>query len=128
VSDAEWSRVQSEAEKLEGDLAAALAEAHRRSEESARALEAQQSAFAKVQRLQRVREKVRSKEWKLVEQGLAELGDERTDSLQPEKETTPSSSEVFRPPESPLGGSFFGDPSLSMLPDLLSSDTPVPFL
>jgi hypothetical protein len=74
-----------------------------------------------------VRKKVRSKEWKLVEQGLAELGDERTDSLQSEKETTPSSSGVFRSPESPLGGSFFGDPSLSMLPGLFSSDTPVPF-
>jgi len=81
VSDAEWSRVQSAAAKLDGELSAALAEVQRASAESARVLETQRVAHARLQRLKKVREKVRSKEWKLVEQGLAELGDERTDSL-----------------------------------------------
>jgi hypothetical protein len=90
-----------------------------------RALDARLAASARLLRLERVREKVRSKEWKLVEQGLQELGDERTDFRQSGKETTPNSL-AGAPPVSPLDDSFFGDP-LSMLPDLISSDTPVPF-
>jgi hypothetical protein len=74
------SRFQSEAEKLESSLEAARAELRRSSEESARLLEAQcrafelhQTAFARLIRLKKVREKVRSKEFRLVEQGLYKL-------------------------------------------------------
>jgi hypothetical protein len=102
-----------------------LAELERSRDAEQKALDARIAASARLLRLEKVREKVRSKEWKLVEQGLQELGDERTDSL-PGQGTSPSSS-VVAPPESPLGGSFFGDPSLSILPNPFSSDTPIPF-
>ena len=59
-----------------------------------------------------------------MEQGLQELSDERTDS--PVKETSLSSSVVV-PPRSPLSDSFF-DPFLLILPDLISSNTPISFL
>jgi len=42
------------------------------------------------------------------------------------RETTLSSS-VGAPLRSPLGNLFFYNPSLLMLPNLLSSNTPVPF-
>jgi hypothetical protein len=81
VSDSEWSRVQSAAEKLEGELSEALAEVHRRSDEASRALRAQLDAHARLTRLQKVREKVRSKEHRLVEQGMSELeAEKRKDS------------------------------------------------
>jgi hypothetical protein len=40
----------------------------------------------------------------------------------------PLSSLAIAPPKSPLGGSFFGNPSLLILPNLFSSNTPIPFL
>jgi len=78
VSDAEWSRVQSAAAKLDGELSEALAEIRRLQhddesrlarvrDEERRALEARMNAHARLLRLEKVREKVRSKEWKLVE-------------------------------------------------------------
>jgi len=44
-----------------------------------------------------------------------------------ERETTLSTL-VAAPPKSPLGGSFFNNPSLLILPNLFSSNTPIPFL
>jgi len=44
-----------------------------------------------------------------------------------EWETTLNSA-VAAPPKSPLGGSFFSNPSLLILPNLFSSNTPIPFL
>jgi len=48
------------------------------------------------------------------------------DSLPTKRETTLSSS-AGAPLRSPLGDSFFSDPSLLMLPNPFSSNTPVPF-
>jgi len=49
------------------------------------------------------------------------------DSLPIEREITLNSS-VAAPLKSPLGGLFFSDPSLLILPNLFSSNTPIPFL
>jgi len=38
------------------------------------------------------------------------------------------SSLVIVPPKSPLGSLFFSNPSLLILPNLFSSNTPIPFL
>ena len=61
-----------------------------------------------------------------MEQGLQELSDEKTDSLLTERETTPNTL-VVNPLGSPLGNSFFGNPSLLILPNPFSSDTSIPF-
>ena len=76
-----------------------------------------------------MRKKVRSKEFCLVKQGLRKLKVEeaKVDLCLPTRETTLSSL-VGAPLRSPLGDLFFGDPSLLMLPNLLSSNTPIPFL
>jgi len=60
-----------------------------------------------------------------MEQGLQELNNKRTSSP-PAREITLSSS-VIAPLGSPLGDLFFGNPSLLILPNLLSSYTPIPF-
>jgi len=73
-----------------------------------------------------VRKKVRFKEWKLVKQGLLELGDKRTDSLLIVRETP--NTLVAAPPRSPLGNLFFSNSSLLMLPNPFSSNTSIPFL
>jgi len=57
---------------------------------------------------------------------LSKLGNKRINSPSI-REITPSSSAIA-PLGSPLGDLFFGDPSLLILPNLLSSNTPVPFL
>jgi len=49
------------------------------------------------------------------------------DSLLIEKEIDPSSSAIALL-GSPLGNLFFSNPSLLMLPNLISSNTPIPFL
>ena len=49
------------------------------------------------------------------------------DSYYPRKEIT-LSNKVAIPPISPLGNSFFSNPSLLILPNLISSNTPIPFL
>ena len=76
-----------------------------------------------------MRKKVRSKEFRLVKQGLHKLEAEeaKADSRLPVGETT-SSSSAGAPLRSPLGNSFFGDPFLLILPNLLPFNTPVPFL
>ena len=38
------------------------------------------------------------------------------------------SSLAIAPPKSPLGGLFFSNPSLLILPNPFSSNTPIPFL
>jgi len=48
------------------------------------------------------------------------------DSLPIVRETTLSSSAII--PKSPLGGSFFSNPSLLILLNLFSSNNPIPFL
>ena len=75
-----------------------------------------------------MRKKIRFKEWKLIEQGLKELGDKRTDSLLIERGTTLNTLAVNPLLRSPLGGSFFSNSSLLILPNPFSSDTPIPFL
>ena len=55
--------------------------------------------------------------------GFIEAGNKRTDSP-----PGTSLSNLVAIPKSPLGGSFFSNPSLSILPNPFSSDTPVPFL
>jgi len=76
-----------------------------------------------------VRKKVRSKEFRLVKQGLRKLEAEeaKADLRLLAREITPSSL-AGAPLRSPLGDLFFGDPFLLLLPDLLSFNTPVPFL
>jgi len=49
------------------------------------------------------------------------------DSLLIERETTLNTL-VGAPLKSPLGGLFFSNPSLLMLPNPFSSNTPIPFL
>ena len=71
--------------------------------------------------------KVRFKEWKLIQQGLLELGNKKTDSLLIEREITLNTL-VGAPLRSPLSNLFFGDSFLLILPDLFSSNTPIPFL
>jgi vacuolar-type H+-ATPase subunit I/STV1 len=68
------------AEKLDGELSMALDELRRTreleqqaQEVEQRACEARLNASARLLRLEKVREKVRSKEYRLVEQGLKEL-------------------------------------------------------
>ena len=132
------------AAKLEGELVAAREKLRRSSEETAaaqeaqrvaleaqrRAFESQQSAFARLSRLEKVREKVRSKEYRLVEQGLRELeAEEKKESAEVEIAYTAEagSSDAPDPRSSPLSGSFDFDLSFSMLPDVISDNTPVPF-
>ena len=62
-----------------------------------------------------------------MEQGLQKLGNKRTDSLLTKKKTTLNTL-VVGPLRSPLGNLFFSNPSLLILPDPFSSNTPVPFL
>jgi len=143
VSDAEWSRVVASAAKLESELVAAREELRRSSEETAaaqeaqrvaleaqkRAFESQQSAFARLSRLEKVREKVRSKEYRLVEQGLRELeADEKKESeVEIAHTAAVGSFDTLDPRSLPLSGSFDFDLSFSMLPDVISDNTPVPF-
>ena len=68
------------AEKLDSELSAALDELRRTKETKQEAAAAQQqaletrlSASARLVRLEKVRKKVRSKEYRLVKQGLREL-------------------------------------------------------
>jgi len=56
---------------------------------------------------------------------LSKLGNKRTGSS-PVREITPSSLAIA-PLGSPLGDLFFSDPFLLILPNLLSSNTPIPF-
>ena len=74
-------------------------------------------------------EKVRSKEFRLVKQGLCKLEAEeaKADLCLPVRETTPSSL-VGAPLRSLLGDLFFCNPFLLILPDLLSFNTSIPFL
>jgi len=58
---------------------------------------------------------------------LQELSDKKTDSLLIEKEIDPSSSATALL-RSPLGNLFFNNPSLLILPNLISFNTPIPFL
>jgi len=53
--------------------------------------------------------------------------DKRKDSSLLEVETT-LSNVVVAPLRSPLGNSFFSNPSLLILPNPFSSNTPIPFL
>ena len=107
--------------------------------EEARLLEAQrkasdssQSAFAKLRRLEVVREKVRSKEWKLVQQGLAELGDERKALVDPEVARTDFDPVVTEKAlrtmvdVTPgfLASDFFSGDPFSALPDVFLPNTP----
>jgi len=62
-----------------------------------------------------------------VEQGLQELSNKRTGPPLAKKETALNSL-VAVPPGSPLSDSFFNDPFLLILPDLISSNTFIPFL
>jgi len=55
---------------------------------------------------------------------FADVGNKRV--AFPEKETTLSNI-VVALPGSPLGNLFFSDSSLLMLPNLFSSNTPIPF-
>jgi len=72
---------------------------------------------------------VRSKEFHLVKQGLHKLEAEeaKADSRLLVRETTLNSL-VGASLRSPLGNSFFGNPFLLILPNLLSSNTLIPFL
>jgi len=82
-------------------------------------------AIAKVQRLQRVYKKIQLKEFYLVKQGLCELESEERDSSLKDPETVPHSPVVgsLTVPRSPSANSFF-NPSFSLLPNLISSNTP----
>ena len=76
-----------------------------------------------------VREKLRLREWKLVKQGLRELevdemAESKTGSNPIDPETAPYN--LVAPPLSPLGNPFNGNFS-SLLPDLLSYNTPITF-
>jgi hypothetical protein len=125
------SRVQSEAARLEGELALALEELERSRVAEQKALEARMAASARLTRLEKVREKVRSKEWRLAEQGLRELELEeaKMDSVREEAETVRTP--VVDPVDDPARLSPSTDPfvfgSFSMMPDPFSSDTPIPF-
>jgi hypothetical protein len=96
-----------------------------------RAFELHQTAFARLIYLKKVREKVRSKEFRLIEQGLCKLEAEeaKMDSVQGEAET--AHTPVVDPVDDPARLSPSTDPfvfgSFSMMPDPFSSDTPVPF-
>jgi len=61
-----------------------------------------------------------------MEQGLYKLSNKKIDFFLIVKETILSSL-VIALPRSPLGNSFFNNPSL-ILPNLFSSDTSIPFL
>jgi len=76
-----------------------------------------------------VRKKVYSKKFRLVKQGLRKLEVEeaKAGSRLLVRETTLNSL-VGAPLRSPLGNLFFYNPSLLILPNLLSSNTSVPFL
>jgi len=102
------------------------ARAKRVRDEERYALEAYTSAYTRLLCLKKVCKKVRFKKWKLVQQGLSKLGNKKMD-FSPTRETTLSSL-VIAPLGSPLGDMFFGDPFLLILPNLLSSNTPIPFL
>jgi len=126
------SRVTVEAARLEGELSLALDELERARVAEQRALQARMAASARLTRLEKVREKVRSKEFRLVEQGLRELeAEERKDSTQVVEETahTPAVVSSDLPSAHPLPSTdpFAFDPSFSMLPDFLGGDTPVSF-
>jgi hypothetical protein len=109
----------------------ALEELERSRVAEQKALAARMAASARLVRLEKVREKVRSKEWRLAEQGLRELEAEEakkgSDQEEAEATRTPAVDPLDSPSRlSPSTDSFvFG--SFSMLPDPFSCDTPVPF-
>ena len=82
-------------------------------------------AIVKVQRLQRVREKVQLKELYLVKQGLYKLESEKKGFNLKDLETVLYSPVVgsLATLRSPSANSFF-NPSFSLLPDLISSNMP----
>jgi len=82
-------------------------------------------AVMKVQCLQWVRKKVQLKEFRLVKQGLCELESEERDSSLKDPETVLYSPVVgsLITLRSPSTNSFF-DSFFSLLPDLISSNTP----
>jgi len=129
VSNAEWSQVQSAAAKLDGELSNALNKLRRACDLKQQALKARLNASARLLRLEKVREKVRSKELRLVKQGLAKLeAEEAKMGSAPIAKETELNMLVVDPPKSPLTALFFGELLLLMLPNLFSSDTPIPFL
>ena len=90
-----------------------------------RAFESQQSAFARLTRLEKVREKLRSKEYRLREQGVLEL------EAVEEKEKNSLEVELLAAQVAhllPSTDSFVFDPSFLILPDIIFNDTFVPFL
>ena len=116
--------MQSAAKKLKGELSTALAEVQRLRDEESRILDARQAAHARLHRLEKVREKLRSKEHSLREQGMQELeAAEAKEKNSSEAESL--AAQVAHP--SPLADSFDFDPSFSMLPDVIFDNTPVPF-
>jgi len=85
------------------------------------------AASAYLTCLKKVHKKIRSKEYRLVEQGLYNLKAEeaRTGSNRGGLGTAPHTpaAESLVAPGSPLADLFF-NPSFSLLPDLLSFNTP----
>jgi len=83
------------------------------------------AASAYLFHLKRVYKKIRLKELCLVKQGLYKLENKEKDSNLKEKETALRSSAVgsLIALRLPLANSFF-NPSFSLLPDLISSNTP----
>jgi hypothetical protein len=90
------------------------------------------AASARLTRLKKVCKKVRLKEWRLAEQGLRKLKLEeaKMDSVREEAEIvrTPVVDPVDNPARlSPLTNPFVFS-SFSIIPNLFSSNTPIPFL
>jgi len=94
-------------------------------EEERRRFDARLAASARLSRLEKVHEKIRSKELRLVEQGLRELESEERDSSPKDPETVLHSPVVgsLTALRSLSANSFF-NPSFSLLLNLISSNTP----
>jgi len=97
---------------------------HARKEERRR-FDAHLAASARLSHLKKVHKKICLKELRLVKQGLYELESEEKDSSPKDPETVLHSPAVgsLTALGLPLANSFF-DPSFSLLPNLISSNTP----
>ena len=108
--------------ELNNKLLATLNKVQYTKELKQKALKAYLNAFTQLLHLKKVCEKVQSKKYYLVEQGLCKL---KTDK---KKEFKVESINTFNPYLLPLFNFFTSNFSFLILPDVLSDNTPVSFL
>ena len=118
------SQVLATAKKLKGKLVEAFTEVKYCREEVSYTIEAQLAAYTQLACLKKVYIKVRLKEYYLVKQDLKELKADKQkvlNSIEAELQG------VLVAYQLPLADFFIFNPSFLILPNLLNSNTPIPF-